>query len=358
MGLLWFLADLKSGDVIDELPLRASNIERAVSSKKTCQVSLDVADNSCPPNWSDLIDGTRAMIVPVYDDVPLAGFIIDGAEPGGETVGFTLATLESCLDYWFCGTYDFYEGTDDEATALATLLLDGFADSFGFVVDVTPTGRTADHSYSEYEDRTLASAAQEMASAKGGPEWTTRIRWADGTHRRFVKTIEIGPQVGRLIPSTLFENQHTTGRVRRRSWTNRAVDVRATGDGAGESRPMSPAVVDQAALDAGVPRWQARVAAPTVSDDDLTLVAEQSLINRRYGTGMWETTLVAVEAGAPSVGADFDAGDTVTVAFDRTRWDPATWHGTARVVGWRADIAGRTLTKVTPVFWNPDEEDR
>ena len=296
------------------------------------------------------------MLVPVLDDYPLGGYIIDTAVAGDPSVPFGLASLEACADYVFCRTHDFYEGEHDEATALATLFGDVLAPSFGFEINTTLTGKTADHSYSEFEDRTIGSAASELASGVDGPEWTTGVRWTQDTRRSFTKSIEIGPQVGRDARGAVFENKHLQERKRSRSWADRAVHVRASGDGSGDSRPMSAPVIDQAALDSGVPQWEARVVAPTVEEEQLPGVASQALIRRRFGTQTWETPLASVESGAPRLGIDFDAGDLVTMQLDATRDDPATWYGVARVIGWRADLSGRTVTRVSPVFWNPDEE--
>ena len=363
MTLSWRVCDLKTGDVIDELPLRVGDLSRTISTKTTSSATLDPADPACPPYWANLLDGMRTMLVPVDDGLPLGGWIIDTANVGDPSVPFGISSLEACADYVFCRDHDFYEGTDDEALALAALFADVIVPSFGFTLDVTPTGRTADHSYSWYEDRTVASAAAELASAEGGPEWTTRVAWEDGTQRRIVKTIQIGPKVGQTSPAVVFDDSHLASRVRRRSWTNRATHVVATGDGAGESRPMSPPVVDQAALDAGVPQWEARVPAATVDKTDLPRVAENALLRRRYGTQTWDATLATAEKGAPRLGFDFDAGDTVSVEFDPrilptgVVLDPASWHGTARVLGWRAQLTARTISQVTPVFWNPDDQE-
>lgn len=365
----WRVCDLKSGDVIDELPLRVSDLSKTVSAKTTSTATLDLADPSCPPYWDSLLDGMRTMLVPVVDGHPLGGWILDTAAVGDPTVPFGISSLEACADGVYCRDHDFYEGTDDEAFALAALFSDVLVPSFGFTLDVTATGRTADHTYSYYEDRTLASAAAELASAEGGPEWTTRLAWEDGTQRRLIKTIEIGPKVGNEISSIVFEDKHLQARSRRRSWSGRAVHVIASGDGAGESRPMSPPAVDQDALDKGIPQWEARVSAPTVDENDLPRVAANALARRRFGTQTWEATLASVEAGAPRLGVDFDAGDTVTVDFSARTMDhphipgtelvldPKSWQGQARVLGWRAQLTERTVSSVTPVFWNPDEQE-
>lgn len=354
--LTWFVADLKTGAFVEELPLRADSLERTIGAKSTCTVNLDVLDPSCPPNWTNLIDGRRSMIVPVDDDLPLCGYLVTDALPGEETVPLTLESLEAIPENVYVDTADFDEDNDDEADIMAALFSQKITGGWGFGLDVTKTGRTATQSYSALEDRTVASAVADLASKEGGPEWITRIRWEDGTHRRFIKTIEIGPQVGRVIPSTVIENRHLESRRRPRSWQKKAVRTIATGDGAGESRPMSTPVVDDVAVAAGVPPWEIRVASTSIEEgEDLDRVALQTSLQYRYGTQRWELEIAQTEAGAPRIVRDYDIGDTPHLDLDPTEVDPAEYHGPARVMGWRVSVQGGVLTKATPAFWTPDE---
>lgn len=355
--LAWYVADMKTGGFIEELPLKVGGtIERTMGVKTTCQVDLDVRDPSCPPRWDQTIDPRRAMIVPVLDDRPLCAYRITAApDIGGPTVPLSLESLEGIPDVVYVDDLDF-AATDDAQVAAG--LLAKVADGWGFELDVTNTGTSGDYTFSSFEDRTIGSALSDLTSKEGGPEWVTRIRWEDGTHRRFIKSIEIGPQVGRRIPSTVFENHHLSLRRRSRSWAKIAVRTRATGDGIGESRPMSPAVVDEASVAAGIPPWEMRVSAPTVdSDSGLLEVAQAAATRYLYGTQTWDLSIAQTEPGAPELIRDYDVGDTVTMDLGPTPDDHATWRGVGRVIGWRARIEGRTVIETTPVFYNPDEED-
>lgn len=357
--LTWYLCDLKTGDVWVELPLRPTgDLEHTIGGSSSLGVELDVHDPACPANWAELIDPRRAMIVPVAD-VPLVGYFIDKDTAGEPSATFTLTSLEGVLDYSFVRTHDFFEDVDDEADVAAALVADVVAPSFGFSVDVTKTGRTGDHSYAFEEDRTVLSALNDLMSAAGGPEWTVRLAWEDNRHRRFVKTIVIAPRVGHTIPSTVVENRHLVSRSRNRSSArgDRAIHVIATGDGSGPDRPMSQAFVDQDALDAGVPQWEARLSATAVDDPaQLDRIAEAGLRRRWSGITTWETRLALTEPGCPRLGVDFDAGDTIRIESGPTLHDPATWSGMARIIGWRANVTGGVLTTVTPVFWDQREE--
>ena len=307
----------------------------------------------------------RAMFI-LDDGVnPIQGYYVSGDTAGEPTAAFTLTSLEGIPGETYCRTHDFTEGVDDESTVVATLLADVVSaplstpGSFGFVLDVTPTGKSGDYSYTFEEDRTVGDAISDLAQAEGGPEWTVRLRWEDATRRRIIKTIVIGPKVGAVIDSVVVENIHLSKRIRNGSYTrgNRAVHVIATGDGSGEGRPMSAAHVDADALDSGVPQWEVRISAKGDLDDaQLENVAFAGLVRRRRGARTWEAELTVTVRGCPRPGRDFNAGDTIRIDSGPLPDDPEQWRGLARVIGWRADIAGDDFRTVTPVFYMPPEE--
>lgn len=356
MALTWYVADLKTGAFLDEIPFKTSGIERTVGQRSTCSVTLDVHDPSTMPGWDRLMDPRRALVVPVDGDTPLCGYIITDATPGGPTVTFTLASLEAIPDYANVTTLEFFEGETDESEVARQLLAAKIAPGWGFELDTTPCGKSADHYYAHEEDRTVASALADLSSQEGGPEWVTRIRWEDDTQQRFIKSIEIGPSVGRDMAATVFEDHHLAERRRPRSWQRIAVRTIATGDGSGESRPMSTTIVDQESIDAGVPPWELRVPASSIDDEaGLDRVAAQAAERYRYGIGRWELTIAGQVPGAPRLVSDYDVGDTVTLALDPTDHDTASYHGPARVIGWRADVTDGSVIDVTPAFWAPEE---
>lgn len=362
MVVTWYLCDLKTGRVIDELPLKVSaDLESTVSTPTTLGATLDVHDEMLVgKDWVTLIDPMRAMIVPVVDDFPLGvAYVIDADSAGAPSATMNLTSIETILDAVNVRTHDFSLDVDDEADAAATLITDVIADSFGFELDVTHTGQTGDHSYAFEEDRTVGSAVNDLASADGGPEWTMRVTWADEKHNRFIKTVQIAKQIGATVPSVTFEDVHLDSRTRNRSYArgNRATYVIATGDGSGPERPMSAPAVDGDALDAGVPQWEVRIAKTAVDDiDQLNRLAVAGLERRWSGIQTWEMRLALKKPGCPVPGRDFNAGDMVDVQTGPQEHDPATWYGPARVIGWRATIAGRQLVTVTPVFFEPKED--
>lgn len=371
MALTWYLCDLKTGNTINEFPLSVGDVERRVGAASTVSADLAVHDPRCPAAWAQLLDPSRNMFVLDDDGSPVVAYVMDVDAYGGPSARLTLNTLESVLDHVYVRTHDFSEGVDDEATAAATLLADVVAPSFGFAVDVTPTGKTADHSYAFEEDRTVGSALNDLMAADGGPEWTIRVTWQNGPGSRLIKTIQIRAQIGNTIPSTVIENKHLEERkvTRSASGDNLATYVIATSDGSGPSRPMSAAYVDADAIAAGVPQWEARVPFTAIDDpDQLDRLAEAGLRRRAGGLTTWEMVLAQSKPGCPRVGRDFDAGDTVQIqsgrmgrfrlegeTFDRYE-DPHTWIGMARIIGWRASIEGRRFRTVTPIFWDDREK--
>ncbi|TSD68140.1 hypothetical protein [Aeromicrobium piscarium] len=404
MSLTWYLADLQSDQVIDVLPLSVGSMERTISAATSTTASLDIKDPTLPPNWSSLVDGRRQYLVPVDTapdgvETPLLGYLVERVIPGEPEVPFALKSLESALELLICRDHDFTQV--DASQILATLCSDVLASreigGWRFELDVTDCGLLLDQDYYWTEDRTIASAADDLTSAEGGPEYLVRVTWADDDHTRFRKTIEIGPQVGHDMATTVIENGDLSSRTRPRDWSEFGTHVIATGDGSGDSRPMSQPVVDDEAMDAGVPRRDVRHAASSVDDEAvLDVIAAGEAARRRYGTRSWELEIVAAADHAPRVGRDFDAGDTVymdlgpwwrsnirrfrqgfgigrfgagafgvgegSVSDEDFLIDPAEWRnpdGTpapARLAGWRATVQGRTITHVTPVFWDEEGE--
>jgi hypothetical protein len=371
VALTWYVCHVKTGDRLDEFPLtRVGTIERTIGAATTTSAVLPVRDPRCPPNWDTLLDPATAMLVLDDDGVPLVGYVIDRPTAGTPEVGLSLRSLESIPESVNVRTHDFYEKTDtspgdDEADAAAALLNDVVVPGWGFTLAVTKTGKTADHSYAYEEDRSVASALNDLMGAEGGPEWTIRLRWEDDTRSRLVKTIQIGPKIGAEMPGTVVENRHIESRTRTvsASGDDLAISVVATSDGSGPSRPMSDPFVDIDALDRGVPPWEARVHTTAVDDPaQLERIAEAGLRRRWAGITTFEMVLASSEKGCPRVGRDFDAGDTVYVESDpvgkhyddkgRVRYDdPVSWYGMTRVIGWRATIVGSSFGTVTPVFW-------
>jgi hypothetical protein len=360
VSITWYLCDLKTGALVTDLPLSVNgSIEKSIGESSSLGVTMAIHSDACPGNWATLVDPMRAMFI-LDDGVnPVQGYYVNDDTMGEPTASFTLTSLEGLLNEVYCRSHDFYT---DDSTVIETLLSDVIVPSFGFELDITSTGKPeadwVDRSYAFEEDRTVGDAVGDLSKARGGPEWTIRLRWEDATRRRIIKTIVVGPKVGSTIESVVVENIHLNKRIRKGNYSrgNRATHVIATGDGSGEGRLMSAAHVDGEALDAGVPQWEVRIGtAGDLSDEQLEGIAFAGLLRRRNGVRTWEMEL-ALSSGAPRPGRDFDAGDTITIDSEPTPDDPEEWRGPARVIGWRADMAGDDFRTVTPVFYEQPEE--
>lgn len=362
----WLLCDLPTGVVVGELPLTLDTIEATVGQQVQASASLLIHDPSCPAGWSALLgDPRRVMIVSTFDGEPVQGYILgDGIVIGAETVSLPLLSLEAAADQVNVGDYDFDTGTDTPQSVAAALCKDVLAapgrGAWGFTLDVTdqavPSGDIADgaYSYSYSEDRTVYSALTDLVAMHDGIEWGIRLAWSDPQRTRISKTIEIGTRFGSRLPDVVVDDVTVTARTRTRS-RGASITV-AVSDGSGSDRPMSSDHEDSDALDGGTPRWERRTSYTGVDDDGvLNQYAFANLLRTRLGVETWDVTLDATHPACPIPGRDFDAGDTIVAALSGFNHDPATWRGDARLVGWKATLAGARVTAVTPVLW--DETD-
>lgn len=356
MDLTWFVADLKTGVIQDELPLLTSGpIERTVSRSMSSQLTVQTKSRRCPPNWFSLLGRKSTMIVPVLDGEPLHGFIPLRPSLGGPEVPFTVISLEAIAGAAYCRDH-YFDGSTDESRIVEALLADVLVDRFGLELDVTDCGKATEQEYDSTEDRRVDAAISDLSGRLGGPEWTFRTRWADADRTRFAKVVEVGPQIGRRLESVVFDNRYLLERKVEPDWTNLATAIQAVGEGSGADRPMSPLLVDQGALDRGEPLWEDRVSAPTLDDEAaLTEFGGAALAARSRGTLQWDLNLDLTNPATPRPVRDFDAGDTVTMQLDPTSNDASTWHGLARLIGWRMEATANAVTSFSPVFWDPSE---
>lgn len=355
MDLDWLIADAKTGVVQAELPLTTSSpIERTVSAAMSSQATLLTKARTCPPDWFSLFSRKRSLLVPVLDGEPLHGFFPFTPKRGNHEVPITMMSFEHVLWSAFCRSH-FFDGSVDESRILEALITDVIAGRFGLEMDVTNCGRASEQEYDYTEERRVGAAADDLSGRLGGPEWTTRIRWADNAQTRFAKVVEISPKIGADV-GLVIENGHLTSRSVDDDWTDFANAIQAVGEGSGEDRPMSPLLVDAGAIDRGEPIWEDRVLAATLDTESaLTEYGKAVLRARAGGSRQWEMRLDLTRPGTPRPGRDFNAGDTVQMDLNATDRDDAEWHGPARLIGWRMQGTVNAVTEFSPVFWDPSD---
>ena len=158
LPLVWFVADLKTGVIQDELPLMTSGpIERTVSKAMSSQVTVQTKSRRCPSNWFSLLGRKSTMIVPVLDGEPLHGFIPLRPTLGGPEVPVTVISLEAIAGAAFCRDH-YFDGDVDESRIVEALLSDVLVDRFGLELDVTDCGKVSEQEYDSAEDRRVEVA--------------------------------------------------------------------------------------------------------------------------------------------------------------------------------------------------------
>lgn len=370
MTTTFLVCDLRSGLVLDELPVAADELTCTVAREESQAFTLDVHDPACPDDWAGLVVPGKAMIVALTEaGEPMVAWAVLTADVGAPQVPVNCATLEHCLSRVnvVAAHGDPLEVYDVDEGELMGLLAARMADTHGFVIDAQPTGRRVDAFHTGEEDLSVFTALSDRMAADGGPEWRIRVRWADEDHQHIEKVIEAGPRIGVDRPDAVFERD-VDGGGNIESYT-RSIDytsergatlVVGTSEGAGETRPMSSTYRSSLTTQTYQPWpvWEARPAfsgldAPEIDDPDAELerLAKATLQRRVTGTRVW--TLVGT-ADAPRPGFDFDGGDTVHVRVTpQGKRDPDGGSFAGRVVGWTWNTRSQA---VTPILWEDDEE--
>jgi hypothetical protein len=340
--------------VLDWLPLSLPSITRRIASTDTLSATLATADRLTPPDWANLIDIRKTMIVPVWEheqwgvsrSVPLNAYYvsdIDGLRTPTPTL--QLASLEGAFDRVFVADH---EADDDDLADVATVLLSQkITAGFGLDVAATLTGEKISAAYSVYEDRTVGQVLSEFYDA--GMEWCLRYDWTTGDHTHVAKTIELGPTTGITRPDAIFNDGNATATAKL-SWTSEtgAVRVWAVGDGSGDTRQMSAPEEDAEALAGGVPPWELRRSYTAMTDEaHAQRLAVEALADARDGRVVW--SLHGDADRAPLVGAEWDIGDTIPVDFPAKHGAPGL-TGELRVSGWEMTLEGNVPRLVTPML--------
>lgn len=368
MELRWYVCDLVTGRVLDELPLTAGGTIRSrIANVESTTLTLDVFNDACPTYWNtSLIDG-KTLIVLTLDDRPTQGWVMMDSTVGDTSVPINVSTLEEMLSRTNVPDLDPYDLPDQDFTTIAVALAAPLVAAFGFIIEATPSGKTFEgtQTYSYAEDRTILDALNtDIYGAAGSPaEWRTFVRWADETHRQFEKVLEIRPRVGIDRPDAIFDLD-PDGRGSIESYTRTrsyaagkgATVGIGTSEGSGSSRPVTdPVVSPYVAL--GWPHWEERrnfTGLDTADDEEAELLkrTQAMVANIQNGTVTWAIT---GRASGPMPGVDFDAGDTVyiEVAPNPPR-DPAGGSLAPRTLGWELDTV--TL-QCTPILWDDSEGD-
>lgn len=362
LELRWLVCDLLTGQVLTELPLTGGELlETVVAREDTTTFSLAPADDSCPDDWPQQLSPGKTMIVALIDGQLAQAWATIEYSAGAATVPIVCKTLEHCMART---NVPEMLATLDNAAGAAQLCAD-LIDRFGFTIEHTPTGNTADFDYSNLEDRNLYDAMRELLVGETPIEWRIVIRWADPLEQTQVeKVLQIADRIGMDRPDAVFELDDTgTGTIESYS-RNRSYDAGkgatmmiGVSEGTGATRPMTDPIYS-VLVDRGWPVWEERanftgLATGTVADEDALLRSRTMarLEAKQAGTVTW--TVVASE-NAPRPGVDYDHGDTVHIQVaPQGKQDPEGGVAAMRVLGWQLN----TRSGQTALIAQEDQED-
>ncbi|MEU1293066.1 hypothetical protein ABZ439_11630 [Streptomyces sp. NPDC005840] len=340
--LAWYGCDVRTGGIIEELP--ALTPTGALSSRlgSSTSTSFSLALAGAPRGWEAATDQGRTMLVGVdtATDIPVwAGIVLTREGGSAPTVSLQAATPEAYFDRRYSGAVTAFQQDQGAiiASALGPVLVQGPA----FVLDNPGTGRLADYTVADGDDRTALSVLQELMGVDGGPEWTVDVAWADASRSGFVLPVRVRSQIGTQAPQPegVFDfpgsvSSYTLSESYEQG--KGATAVIARGEGEGDAR-LTSALQVGAVEAAGWPRWEHRFTpASGVTDPaQLTAAAVKSVGLMQTGAQVWQIEAVASEA--PRVGRDWALGDTVRLAVESSPRHPAGIEAIARAWAWELD---------------------
>lgn len=359
--LEWVAVDLKSGNVIADLPdLACSTIKRTLGRYESCTASLPVP--TAPENWLDATRPGAVVMVLLNDQVPIWGGMVTQRKRGTSgQVEMALATLESYLDRRYVGTIGF---TQKPQNTIVNDLLYYYAyqgPRGGLPLRIEqvpgPVNIARDRQYYDKDDKTIYSILSDLSGVIDGPEWT--IEWEyDEPNNRYVPVFLVGGRIGKeppvgLGPAATFDLPgcvSEAGYVEDYSNGQGANNVMATSSGQGDTRPQSP---PQVGPDDGRVTFDFRWSPSTsiTSIDTLTAHAQRAL--QLLAPGSTALTLSAEIAAAPRLGIDWMLGDDIGVELQGPAF-PVPVKRTMRCIGWELEL-GSTPT-VSPILFAPEIE--
>ncbi|MEV6124371.1 hypothetical protein AB0M23_28340 [Streptomyces sp. NPDC052077] len=349
--LSWYGCDLRTGQIIEDLPSLKPTQPLSRRLGASTSATFELALGGAPLGWEAATDQGRTLLVGVdqLTDLPVwAGIVLTRDGGSGPSVTLGTATAEAYLDRRFTGSVTLFQ--QDQGAIVAALLTAPMSQGPPFVLDDPGTGRLADYTVLDSDDKTVLSALQELMGMEKGPEWTVDVAWADETHSGFVLPIRVRSSVGTQAsrPEAVFDFPGcVSSYVLTESYEQGkgATVVQARGEGEGEARLSSAAQVSPLE-DAGWPRYVHRYtpASGLTDPDKLTAHAVKSLRAMETGGQAWQIDAVASQA--PRLGRDWGLGDAVLLAVDSSPRHPAGAEVIARAWSWELDPAADRIRPI------------
>lgn len=361
----WLGVHRSTGRIIAQLPDVTGDPKRRLSAFETSRMSIPLANGG--PGWvphellEAVSDGRTGALVAVVNDIPMwMGLPTVRVGGSGPNLDIPCATPEAYLLKRKVRDAS-YEDTDRARVALALAQqaeeLDGVGQGLGFEYDVEDTGELTTIEYKTTARQAIYDALRGLCVE--GLEFEVYFDWADSSQTVVSKILRIRRRIGRITgtPLAMFENNDAGSVISYsypESWAEGLYANHVTGiaPGQGEDQPVSDAVIDQDAIDAGGP-WVELVVEPGNEYDskaklDPYVAAEAD----RTRTGSTEIQITARLDAYPRPSIDLSLGDMASYLLE-SDWHPnistvnPTDHrlrGQRRLTSWTMHPEGNSWT--------------
>lgn len=373
---LYWACDLKTGNKIEQLPLRPSGrLPNHIGQLSTASFTADLsdrADNDTPPIdfWAATIPG-RSFIAceALYDggvasDIVWAGIILQRTGGSSPQASLACATPEAFLSRRFVLTHTYIDTvpTDTDAKIMADLLADAGVEGINLVVDVQGT-KVRNLRYKAKEYQNALKALQDLADLEDGPEWIIRPSWRTAARLAVQFTFRARPRLGSAssMPNARFDfpgcvNEYTTTDDFTEGRGANAITPRADGSAA-----VGAVARDEQGIAGGYPRWEKVVAKSGVkASTELDGLGRSTLaLDAR---GHTTHTMIIDATRGPRYLQDFELGDNgAFVVYDHDAAGnpgPSPRHPQGlteihRIMGLELDPNSDTYE---PILWSPYDE--
>lgn len=349
--LAWYGCDLRTGNIVEDLPSIKPSGALARKLGASSPLQLDLSLDGAPSEWESATAPGRSLLVAVdtTTDTPLWGGPVLTRDGGtGASVQLGAATMEAYLDGRYPGNQTLIGA--DQAAVVSALVAPALTSGPPIVMDAVATGTAMDYLSYDGDDKTILSCLSEVMGLDGGPEWTIDIAW-NATHSGFQFPLRVRQQVGvqSANPEAVFDypgaiSDYTLSESYEQG--KGATRVIARGEGEGVSRLSSTPQEATALTSLGWPVWEYRYTPSSGITDpnQLNAHATKSLALMNQGGQVW--SVQAVASRAPRVGTDWGLGDCIHVAVDHSRRHPTGHDVVARCWSWELDAGADTIRPI------------
>lgn len=352
MELDWYGCDLRTGQIIEDLPSLKPSGALSKQLGRPTSTSFDLGLAGAGSDWQAATNQGRTMLVGVdrYTNIPVwAGIVLTRERGTAQSVALGAATPEAYLDRRYTSTQTLIQ--QDQAAVITSLMTAPLSQGPPFVMDAPSTGVLMDFTSLDSDDKTALSAMQEVMALDGGPEWTIDVTWSDAAQSGFSLPVRVRPTIGSQAaePEAVFD---FPGCVSTYTLTESyeqgkgATVVTARGEGEGDARLSSSAQIATALETGGWPRYVYRYtpASGITDPDQLTAHAIKSLAVIQTGAAVWQAEAVA--SRAPRLGRDWGIGDLVRLSIATSPGHPDGAEVVARAWAWELDPGSDTVRPI------------